>query len=151
MRDDMREKLLALRGEIIAESATLAASLPAARQAIANAEETLKAAQSAQRELREVVVAGVLNEPIANRLAGFLRGAEIDSSIAGAPGKARRELGQIEFEIADCRDALRQLDRVLNPTRATSFLGDHRPEIRARAKPAPVEVDLITMPAGAAA
>jgi hypothetical protein len=147
VNDHTREKLLALRGDIAAESATLAALLPAARQAIGDAEAHLRAAKSAERELHEIVGVAVGNEPIANRLARFLTDAEVDNGVAAAPGKARRELARTESEIADCADALRQLDRALAGSWPVKLLGREPPVVIKRTPPEPIEVDLITMPA----
>ena len=150
MNDTTREKLIVLRSDIAAESVSLAAALPAVRQSIADAEAALATAKSAEREVREVIAAGVANEPISNRLSAFLRDAEIDNAVAAAPTRARHELARIEAEVADCADAIRQVDRCLNGTWPTGLLGREPPVIVKREKPQPVEFDPIVMPGAAA-
>jgi hypothetical protein len=142
VNDETREKLLALRSEIAAESASLVALLPSARRAIVDADSALKAAKSANH-VREVIAIAVGNEAIANRLAAFLRDAEIDNAIAAAPVRTRHELAHIEGEIADCMDALRQLDRAVAGSWPTGLIGPEPPTIVKRRKPAPVEIDLV--------
>ena len=151
MSDATREKLLALRAEIVSESASLAARLAGARQSIADAEAAFAAARAVALDVREVIAGAAGGEPVANRLMRFLRDTEVDNSIASAPGVARRELAQIENEISDCGDALTQIDRALNGTWPVALLGREPPTVIRRPPAEPVEVDLIEMPAGAAA
>jgi hypothetical protein len=130
MDDAIREKLISWRAEVAAEIAGLSAQIPAARQAITDADATWAAARARWHDLRDIVRGAIGTSPISGRVAARLHSEDPSSSeVASAPGITTRALEELEFQLSDARDALDQLDRALAGSWPTALLGREPPTV----------------------
>jgi chromosome segregation ATPase len=145
--DDM---LRTWRTEIADEVEVTVTELRAAGETIAAAE--IEAARLAEqrRELRERIgQALVSGESIAGALASRLDAEEPATRTAAAEAeRARRNGGNLEYQLRDLREGLSQIDRILAPVAAKAA---EPPTSRHRREPQSVDADVIVFPQRGAA
>jgi hypothetical protein len=110
MNSDTGQLLGTWREEILAEGEAMRSELAETRDALAAAEIADRAEKARQRTLHARIGAG----PLANALALRLEATTKDVT-SGLVARLRGEVAELERRVADCHDALEQIDRALAP------------------------------------